>query len=260
MSIKESKVVLITGCSAGGIGASLAMEFARYNCIVYATARRPETMLELEPHGIHTLQLDVTREETIKSAVKSIIDKEGRIDMLINNAGIVVDGPVATQDLSIAREAYDINVWGLYAMTQTVLPHMMNRRAGTIVNIGSISPINATPFLSVYASSKAAVRTMSNTLRMEVKPFNINVTHIVTGVVRSNIMTNSEKYRVRIQANYSFTNAVINTTSPEEYAQRMVPQLLKPTPPREIYYGAYATLAWVLSFMPLWLVVSKQEY
>ncbi|KAI8051349.1 hypothetical protein BDF22DRAFT_734824 [Syncephalis plumigaleata] len=219
MSIKESKVVLITGCSAGGIGASLAMEFARYNCIVYATADDQKQCWNLN----------------------SIIDKEGRI----------VDGPVATQDLSIAREAYDINVWGLYAMTQTVLPHMMNRRAGTIVNIGSISPMNATPFLSVYASSKAAVRTMSNTLRMEVKPFNINVTHIVTG--KNMLGGLFDEINAKADGQRKGFD-VINTTSPEEYAQRVVPQLLKPTPPREIYYGAYATLAWILSFMPLWLV------
>ncbi|KAI9596795.1 hypothetical protein BDF19DRAFT_436809 [Syncephalis fuscata] len=260
---QERKVVLITGCSKGGIDSGLAAEFAQNGCIVYATARRLEAMSELEALGIHALSLDVTRPETMNSAVNTIIETEGRIDILVNNAGLSRTAPGIDQDLTIARKIYDTNVWGLLAMTQIVAPHMMKRRSGNIVNIGSIAGICPIPWATIYASSKAAVHAMSDVLRLELLPFNVNVTTVYPGSIQSNIADNSmeefvwkegtlyEPFKERVEKRVHMSQEP-GRTSTEDFCRQVVRPLLKKSPPKEIYAGTHSTLFWFLSFMPHW--------
>jgi 1-acylglycerone phosphate reductase len=145
-SEKQPKVVLITGCSKGGIGHALCEEYARKGCIVYATARRLETMQDLADAGMRTLRLDVTNNEDIKRVVDTVIEEQGRIDILVNNAGVSFSAPVIEQDLEQAKRLFDTNVWGVVALTQVVAPHMCRRRSGMIVNIGSIAGLAFLPW------------------------------------------------------------------------------------------------------------------
>ncbi|RKP25378.1 hypothetical protein SYNPS1DRAFT_22650 [Syncephalis pseudoplumigaleata] len=222
-------------------------------------------MAELEPHGIHTLAVDVTKLDTIEAAVHTIIEKEGHIDILVNNAGISRSAPLVEQDLQTARKIYDTNVWGLLAMSQTVAPHMMKRRAGTIVHVGSIVGIRPIPWSGIYASSKAAVHAMSDIMRMELMAFNVNVTTVYPGAIKSNIAANSseefalkegsmyEQFKQRIEERLWLSQQP-GCTPTDEFARRVVAKVLLPSPPREIYCGRESTLAWVSSFLPNWLV------
>ncbi|KAI8058595.1 oxidoreductase [Syncephalis plumigaleata] len=260
----ERKVVLLTGCSSGGIGAYMALEFASNNCIVYASARRLEAMTELEPHGIHTLSVDVTKEETMQAAVNTVIEKEGRIDILVNNAGLSRTAPLIEQDLNTARRVYDANVWGLLRMSQIVAPHMMKRRSGNIVNVSSIVGVVPIPWSGIYASSKAAVRSMSDIMRMELLGFNVNVTNVYPGSIKSNIAQNSsqefewkedslyEAYKQRVEERVWLSQQK-GCTPTDDFAKAVVAKLLQSSPPREIYYGKHSTIFWLLSFLPGWL-------
>ncbi|KAI8048890.1 hypothetical protein BDF22DRAFT_701739 [Syncephalis plumigaleata] len=211
------KVVLITGCSAGGIGASLASEFAERGCTVYATARRLEAMSELEPLGIHTLHI------------------------LVNNAGISRMGPIIEQDIPSARSVFDTNVWGVLAMTQLVVPHMMKRRSGLVVNIGSIAGICATVGFGCYCPSKAAVHSMTDILRMELTPYNVDVTLVLGGLIKSNIITAGVQ------------DSRAHAISASEFSKQVVSKVLRKSPPRNIYSGGETTGAWLLSLLPRWL-------
>lgn len=134
------RVVLVTGCSSG-IGRALATEFASYNSQqdfrVFATARNTESLRDL-PNSIDRVQLDVTSEESTQAAVKSIIDQVGRIDVLVNNAGVnTAVGPAVEVDLDRYRSTFEANYFGLIRVTQAVTPHMIQRKTGAIINIGS---------------------------------------------------------------------------------------------------------------------------
>ncbi|RKP04940.1 hypothetical protein THASP1DRAFT_15219 [Thamnocephalis sphaerospora] len=194
-SNSKSTVVLVTGCSQGGIGHGLCCEFAQHGCTVYATARRVETMEDLKGMesgalrfytirtslGIHTLQLDVTDSASIKAAVETILALEGHIDILVNNAGTFCVMPMLEQDLNIARQAYETNVWGPLAVIQTTVPSMMKRGSGTIVNIGSIAGLNASPWAGIYSSSKSALHAWTHSMRVELRPYGITTVLVYPG-------------------------------------------------------------------------------
>lgn len=183
---KVARVVLITGCSTG-IGRALAQELASRGHRVFATARRVEALSELAAAGIDTLPLDVTDSASVSSAVEQTMKRAGRIDMLINNAGINRFGPLAELPLDDVRRMLETNVTGVLAMTQAVFPHMAEARSGCIVNIGSVVGLLPTPFAGVYCGTKAAVHMLSDVLRMELEPFGIDVVVVQPGGVQSNI-------------------------------------------------------------------------
>jgi NAD(P)-dependent dehydrogenase (short-subunit alcohol dehydrogenase family) len=180
----EDQVVLITGCSTG-IGRALAGEFARRGHRVFASARRPETLEDLSVAG--KLRLDVTDEASAERAVAGVLAAAGRIDMLINNAGFNVFGPLAELPLDGVRRLFETNVTGLLTLVQKVFPSMAERGSGRIVNIGSVVGIVPTPFAGAYCSTKAAVHMLSDVLRMELAPFGIDVVVVQPGGVRSSI-------------------------------------------------------------------------
>ena len=182
---KES-VVLISGCSSG-IGLALAREFSSRGCRVFATARKPEAIEHLKKEKMETAALDVTDQNSIEACVRGIIDKTGRIDVLVNNAGYMQMGPVIDISTNDMRRQFDTNVFGVAALTRAVAPHMIKKRSGLIVNIGSVSGICATPFAGAYCATKAALHALSDSLRMELAPFNIAVIVVQVGAIKSNI-------------------------------------------------------------------------
>ncbi|KAJ2235425.1 hypothetical protein IWW45_002621 [Coemansia sp. RSA 485] len=183
-------VVLITGCSAGGIGHSLALEFALHHCVVYATARDP-TKLDptLQSHNIRGLRLDVSDQNSIASAVDEIIAESGHIDILVNNAGQGYVTPLVEADINLVQQILDVNLVGVLRLCQTVGPLMMDRRRGAVVNVGSVAAYAATPWVGIYAASKAALHALTDTLRLELRPFGITTMVVAPGSVQSELIS-----------------------------------------------------------------------
>jgi NAD(P)-dependent dehydrogenase (short-subunit alcohol dehydrogenase family) len=186
MTRLKEQVVLITGCSTG-IGRALAGEFAHQGHRVFASARRIETLRALSGEGVEALALDVTDEKSIDAAVSSLIERAGRIDIVVNNAGVNVFGPLPELPLGEFRRLLETNLTGPLAIVERVFPHMAEQRSGRIVNIGSVAGILPTPFAGAYCATKAALHMLSTVLRMEVAPFGIDVIVVQPGAVRSNI-------------------------------------------------------------------------
>ena len=136
----KNSVVLISGCSSG-IGLALARECASRGCRVFATARKPEVIENLKREGMETAALDVTSQESIDSCVAGVLSQTGRIDVLINNAGYALIGPMIDLSVDDLRRQFETNVIGLMALTKSVVPYMQKERSGHEVNITSESRI-----------------------------------------------------------------------------------------------------------------------
>jgi NADP-dependent 3-hydroxy acid dehydrogenase YdfG len=176
--------VLVTGCSSG-IGAATATALLEAGHVVYATARRPETLAALEAAGAHALALDVTSEDSMTAAVDEVVARHGRVGALVNNAGYGEYGTVEETDLAKVRTMFETNVFGLARLTQLVLPSMRHARSGRIVNIGSMGGRITFPVGGYYHATKYAVEAISDALRNEVRPFGIRVVLIEPGLIRT---------------------------------------------------------------------------
>lgn len=179
------RTVLITGCSSG-IGEATAARLARAGWIVYATARKPETLADLASAGCRTLALDVTREESMSSATDTVLSETGRIDALVNNAGYSQSGAVETLDLDDVRRQFETNVFGLLRMCQLVLPSMREQGSGRIVNISSMGGRLVFPGGGAYHATKYAVEALSDAMRFEVAGFGVEVVIVEPGLITTN--------------------------------------------------------------------------
>jgi len=182
------RIVLITGCSSG-IGAALAAEMHRRGNRVYATARRPEALAPLGAMGLATLPLDVNDDASVAAAMSRVESEAGRLDILVNNAGFSQVGAVIDLTREDLRKQYETNVIAPVAVTRAALPLLRAASAAhgkaIVANVGSIVGILTTPFAGAYCSSKAAIHSLSDALRMELAPFGIEVVTIQPGGVRS---------------------------------------------------------------------------
>ena len=174
--------MLITGCSSG-IGHATAEHLAQAGWIVYATARRPETLADLEQKGCHTLALDVTDEESMRAAVDAVTQTHGAVGVLVNNAGYSQSGAVESVPIGQARAQFDTNVFGLMRMCQLVLPGMRAQGWGKIVNISSMGGRLTFPGGGLYHATKYAVEALSDALRFEVRGFGIDVIVVEPGLI-----------------------------------------------------------------------------
>jgi NAD(P)-dependent dehydrogenase (short-subunit alcohol dehydrogenase family) len=180
------KTVIITGCSTG-IGRATAERLAKSgDWTVYATARRPETLSELEEGGCRTLALDVTDEVSMAAAVETVKSESGRIDALVNNAGYSQSGAAETLDLDSVRRQFETNVFGLLKMSQLVLPTMRKQRDGRIVNISSMGGKIVFPGGGAYHATKFAVEAFSDAMRFEVSGFGVKVVIVEPGLITTN--------------------------------------------------------------------------
>src|SRR5674476_1316065 len=177
--------ILISGCSSG-IGAATAASLVQAGHTVYATARKTETLADLKALGCHPLALDVNSEDSMIAAVKTVEAEHGRVGTLINNAGFGEYGPIEEYDLLRVRAMFETNVFGLARLTQLVLPAMRRARSGRIVNIGSMGGRITFPVGGFYHATKYALEAISDALRVEVKPFGIDVILVEPGLIRSN--------------------------------------------------------------------------
>ena len=180
----QRPVVLLTGASSG-IGYNVAPLLVRYGYTVYGAARRVEKIEELASEGVKALSMDVTDEASMEAAVQQIIDAEGRIDVLINNAGYGSYGAIEDVPIDEARRQFEVNLFGLARLTQLVLPHMRARGSGRILNISSMAGRITMPFGSWYHATKYALEAFSDALRMEVEEFGIDVVIIEPGGIKT---------------------------------------------------------------------------
>jgi len=179
---EPSKAVLITGCSSG-IGRATALRLAGAGWTVYATARRPETLSELQAAGCRTLALDVTDEQSMQTVVNEIERTEGAVGVLINNAGYSQSGAIETVPLDAVRRQFETNVFGLVRLTQLVLPKMRAQRWGKIVNVGSMGGRLSFPGGGHYHATKHALEAISDALRFELRGFGIDVILLEPGLI-----------------------------------------------------------------------------
>jgi NADP-dependent 3-hydroxy acid dehydrogenase YdfG len=179
-----SKAVLITGCSTG-IGRATAEHLLDKGWNVYATARRPETLGDLEAKGAKTLALDVNDEASMAAAVKAVEAAEGAVGVLVNNAGYSQSGAVEDVALDEVRRQFETNVFGLVRMSQLVLPGMRDQGWGKIVNVSSMGGKLVFPGGGFYHATKYAVEAISDALRFEVAGFGVDVAIIEPGLIRT---------------------------------------------------------------------------
>jgi NAD(P)-dependent dehydrogenase (short-subunit alcohol dehydrogenase family) len=188
-------VVVITGCSSG-FGMLTALEFARRGDTVYATMRntakadRLRTGAEAAGVSVDVAQLDVDDSRSIDAAIDEVVRREGRIDVLVNNAGFSIDGPIEDFDDDEVLAVFETNVFGVIRVTRAVLPHMRSQGSGTIINVGSFAGKVTAPFGGIYAASKHAVEALSDALHYELHPFGIRVVLIEPGGFETEILNN----------------------------------------------------------------------
>ncbi|MCB9053998.1 MAG: oxidoreductase [Lewinellaceae bacterium] len=180
--MSSKKVILITGASSG-IGKDMALQLIGEGHTVYGAARRVDKMQSLVDAGGHALEMDVTDEAQAVAGVKRVIEEQGKIDVLINNAGYAVYGAVEDISMEDARRQFDVNIFGLARLTKEVLPHMRAQGSGKVINVSSMGGKVYTPLGAWYHATKHALEGWSDCLRLELAPFNIDVVVIQPGVI-----------------------------------------------------------------------------
>jgi len=178
-----SKVVLITGGSSG-IGKSVGEFLTEKGFIVYGTSRNSEN---IKSHPFKLITLDVNSTESILKAVEEVISLEGRIDVLINNAGMGITGAIEDTPTNEMRTVFETNFFGAIEMMKAVLPQMRTQKSGLIINVTSIAGYMGLPFRGIYSATKGALEIVTEAIRMEVKSFGIEVTNVAPGDFTTNI-------------------------------------------------------------------------
>src|SRR3954447_6448660 len=176
------KVALVTGGSSG-IGECTVRELLGAGFTVYTAARRVERMEALADQGAHVFAMDVTVDASMVAGIERIIAEQGRIDLLVNNAGYGSYGAVEDVPIDEARRQFEVNLFGLARLVQLVTPHMRSQGAGRIINISSIGGKFYEPFGAWYHATKFAVEGFSDSLRLELRPFGIRVVLIEPGPI-----------------------------------------------------------------------------
>lgn len=250
-SHQQTELVLITGCGSG-IGQALARAFHQQGLRVCATARRLETLAELATQGIMTRPLDVTDANGIGSLLDGLRAEGLRIGTLVNNAGYGAMGPMLDVPDREWQRQFDVNLFAPMALVRAVLPDMIARRKGMVVNISSVSGVLTTPFAGPYCASKAAFNAASDALRMELKPLGVRVVTVQPGGIQSafgsnaanqvNLLPDSPYQAVKdgvlARANESQANAM----PADEFARLLVAQLQRDDCPPIVRLGEKSRL------------------
>ena len=181
------RVALVTGASSG-IGKACAELLAARGLRVYGTSRHPQTSGRFE-----SLPMDARDERSVNTAIASIMGREGRLDVVVNNAGIAIAGAIEDTSIAEARDQFEVNFFGVLRVCRGALPILRDQRSGIIVNIGSIAGLLAVPYQGLYSASKFALEGLTESLRMEVAPFGIRVVLVEPGDHRTPLTTNRRR-------------------------------------------------------------------
>ena len=200
-----AKIALVTGASSG-IGRATAERLAAAGYKVYGTSRRVGAA---DGRSFEMLTLDVTNDESVTAAVSEVIRREGRIDLLVNNAGFSL-APAGAEESSIeqAQSIFDTNFFGIVRMTRAVVPHMRNQRSGRIINIGSILGFLPAPYMALYAATKHAVEGYSESLDHEIRTWGIHVSVLEPASTNTQIDANAPEADAMLDAYHESRTAV----------------------------------------------------
>ncbi|GBE86720.1 NADPH-dependent 1-acyldihydroxyacetone phosphate reductase [Sparassis crispa] len=258
----KRRTVLVTGCSRGSIGDALAREFHTKGLTVFAASRTLESMEGLCALGIRTLMLDVTDIDGIRRAKTEIAEATGgTLDILVNNAGQTYVRTAADYDMARVRALFEANLFGAMAMVQEFLPLLIASGDAVIMNNGSIAGFLASPFRSAYNASKAALHAYSDTLRIELAPFNIRVVTLVTGGVKSNISQPASlppdslyaPMAALFQESCSRVESDEARMATDDYARAVVAEALCARPRPRLWAGSMAWWIWLGdALLPRW--------
>ena len=249
-------MVLVTGASAG-IGSCCASFLAQRGYRVYGGARGAVTAPGVEP-----LTLDATDDASAAKAIDTILTREGRLDVLVNNAGFGIAGAVEDTSIEEARAQFDVNFFGVLRMCRAALPIMRRQKAGYIINIGSIGGLIAIPFQGLYSASKFALEGLSEALRLEVKPFGIHVVLIEPGDHRTAFTKNRRPTQAAAQCSVyedRFQRAIARMASDEqsgpgpEGIARLLHEVIRNSNPRLRYTAgprAQRAAVWLKRALP----------
>lgn len=202
----EQKIVLVTG-GTSGIGKAIGIYLADKGFKVYGTTRNKEKHINFEHFSL--LELDVRNEQGVTKAITEIIAKEGRIDVLVNNAGVGITGPIEETPTDEILNAFSTNFNGPVNMIRAVLPYMRKEKKGLIINITSIAGYMGLPYRGIYSASKGALEILSEAIRMEVQQFGICITNVAPGDFATNIAAG--RYHVPILKDSPYRKAYENT-------------------------------------------------
>ena len=229
-----STVVLVTGASSG-IGAAIARAFVARGATVFGTSRSPSNAAKSD---LTLLPLDINSDESVRDCVAAVLDRAGRLDVLVNNAGFVLQGAIEETTIEEARAQFDTNFFGVFRMVKAVLPAMRQAGTGHIITIGSAAGITAIPFNGFYSATKFALEGYCEALSHEVRQFGIRVSLIEPGFVRTPISQAARTAaspiaaydRARSGAFTSIASAVEHGSSPELVAEKVVRVAERSTP------------------------------
>lgn len=266
MASSQNRVVLVTGASSG-IGRACAELLAARGYRVYGASRRPAANQQVEP-----VSMDVRDDASVRAAVDSVIAREGRIDIVVNNAGISLAGAVEDTSIEEARAQFDVNFFGVLRVCRAVLPVLREQGSGYIVNIGSIGGLVAIPYQGLYSASKFALEGITESLRLEVSRFGVRVVLIEPGDHRTGLTANRQKtaesrsnpaYRDR------FHRAVERTAADEQSGPhpiavaRLLLGILETARPRLRYTAGPApqrAVVWLKRLTPYALVQKAMDF
>jgi NAD(P)-dependent dehydrogenase (short-subunit alcohol dehydrogenase family) len=220
------RAILITGCSSG-IGRATALRLVAHGHTVYASARRPESIADLEDYGCQLLALDVTDEESMRAAVEAVEAEQGAVGALVNNAGYSQSGAVESVPLDEVRRQFETNVFGLVRMCQLVLPGMRLRHFGRIINISSMGGTLTFPGGGIYHATKYAVEAISDALRFEVKGFGVDVVVVQPGTIRTGFAdaTSTAMGQNETEGPYTRFNAAVEQATHRAYEKGALARL-----------------------------------
>jgi NAD(P)-dependent dehydrogenase (short-subunit alcohol dehydrogenase family) len=245
----ERRVVLVTGASSG-IGQSIARRLAQSGFTVFGTSRNPA---QVEPTpGVEVLPLDVRSDPSASTCVDAVRARAGRLDTLINNAGYVLTGAIEDASVDEARDQFETNFFGTVRMVKAVLPRMREERSGQIINISSLAGlVPAPPFCGMYSASKHALEAYTDHLWRELAPFQVRVSLVEPGSIRTNLTRNQQDPRERIaaydpsrrRASAGMRRLEDRGPAPDLVADRVLQIIKSPSPRLRYRVGADAT--WV---------------
>jgi NAD(P)-dependent dehydrogenase (short-subunit alcohol dehydrogenase family) len=258
----SNRTVLITGCSSG-IGRATAYAFLDEEWQVYATARNPADIETLGEAGCDIGTLDVTDSGDVERVVGRLIDEEGRIDALVNNAGYGQHGPLEDIRDELFEKQFDVNVFGPHRLVRAVLPHMRDREDGTIVNVSSVAGRLAAPGMGPYSASKHAIEGYSDALRLEVAPFDVDVSVVQPGPVETDFRGRIDDELGRLDRTRAYEDlyefpedaSLFGSDSPvavppEAVAEAVVEAAVSPDPEPRYVVGRVAQLLVYASYLP----------
>lgn len=222
-----SRAVLVTGCSSG-IGAATAARLAQSGWTVYATARRAETLAELEAKGCRILELDVVDDASRRAAVEAIVEAEGAVGVLVNNAGYSQSGAVESVPDERVRAQFETNVFAPLALCRLVLPGMREQGWGKIVNVSSMGGRFTFPGGGLYHASKHALEAASDALRFEVRGFGVDVILVEPGLIRtgfSEVIARDLGHATSVDGPYAEFNRAVSEASVRTYERGLLARL-----------------------------------